>query len=87
MEKWGDHLEKKFIVDNVIQALIPFKKGIGAYRSCMYIWGSEFQFGKKGIIFEVGKITYGEAIQNLLKSCLFFSPPKEGRRVLMEKKL
>ena len=55
VEKWGDHLEKKFIVDNVIQALIPFKKGIGAYRSCMYIWGSEFQFGKKGIIFEVEK--------------------------------
>ena len=27
VEKWGDLLEKKFIVDNVIQALIPFKKG------------------------------------------------------------
>ena len=27
MKKWGDHLEKKFIIDNVVQAVIQFKDG------------------------------------------------------------
>ena len=34
-----------------------------------------------------GRKTYEEAIQNLLKSCLPYGLPKEGRRVLMRKKL
>ena len=33
-----------------------------------------------------GRKTYGEAIQNLLKSCLSYGPTKESRRVLMKKK-
>ena len=34
-----------------------------------------------------GRKTNKEAIQNLLKSCLPYGLPKEGRRVLMWKKL
>ena len=34
-----------------------------------------------------GRKTYDEAIQNLLKPCLPYGLPKEGRRVLMRKKL
>ena len=33
-----------------------------------------------------GRKTYGEAIQNLLKSCLSYGPTKESRRILMKKK-
>ena len=54
----------------------------------MYIWGRELRCWKKGRDFLWGgRKTYSEAIQNLLKSWLSYGPPKEGRRVLMKKKL
>ena len=31
VEEWGDHQEKKFFIDNAVQALIPFQGDIGAY--------------------------------------------------------
>ena len=34
-----------------------------------------------------GRKTYEEVIQNLLKPCLPYGLPKEGRRVLMRKQL
>ena len=41
----------------------------------------------KNFILYGGRKTDGEAIQNILKSSLSYGPPKEGRVVLMRKKL
>ena len=37
MKKWGDHLENKFIIDNIVQALIWFKK----FNSCLFFGPSK----------------------------------------------
>ena len=34
VEEWGDHQEKKFFIDNAVQALIPFQGGTSGP-----IWG------------------------------------------------
>ena len=55
MEKWGDHQKKKFFIDNVVQALIPFKDG---YRDLLKLHvylgeGTSMLEKKEGIFFEV----------------------------------
>ena len=84
MEKRGDDQEKKFFMGNTVHALIPFKE---RHRSLLKLHGGRnFSVGKKGRNFlRSGKITYGEAFQNLLKSCISFGCQKKGRRILMKK--
>ena len=89
MEKWSDHQNTKLFIDKAVQALILFKEEhLGLLKLHVHLGdGVSMLEKKKKKILRGGRKTYEEAIQNLLKSCLSYGPPKGGRRVLMRKKL
>ena len=62
---------------NTVQALIPFKERDRDLLKLHVQLEGSFGAGKKRSNFlRSGKITYGETIQNLLKSCMSFGSPK-----------
>ena len=89
MDKWGDHQKKKFFVDNAAQALILFKEGHQGLLKLHVHLGERFLMleEKARNFVRGGRKIYEETIQNLLKSCVSYGLPKEGRRVLTRKKL
>ena len=77
MEKWGDNQEKKFFIDDTAQALIPFKERHKSLLKLHVRLGEGVSVWKKRKeISSKWKKTYGEAIQNLLKSCMSFGSQK-----------
>ena len=48
MEKWGDHQEKKFFIDNAVQALIPFQEGHRALLKFYAHFGEGVSLCEKG---------------------------------------
>ena len=76
-------------IDNAVQALIPFKEGHGSVLKLhIHLGEGVWMLGEKQKNFlRGGRKMYGEAIQNLLRYCLSYGALKEGKWVLMRKKL
>ena len=78
---------KRDYLDNAVQDLISFKEGNRGLFKLQYIWGREVRCWKKRREFSSRwKNNLWEAIQNLLKSCLSYDPPKESIRIAVTKK-
>ena len=78
---------KRDYLDNAVQGLISFKEGNRGLFKLQYIWGREVRCWKKRREFSSRwKKNLWEAIQNLLKSCLSYDPPKESIRIAVTKK-
>ena len=78
---------KRDYLDNAVQGLISFKEGNRGLFKLQYIWGREVRCWKKRREFSSRwKNNLWEAIQNLLKSCLSYDPPKESIRIAVTKK-
>ena len=78
---------KRDSLDNAVQGLISFKEGNRSLFKLQYIWGREVRCWKKRREFSSRwKNNLWEAIQNLLKSCLSYDPPKESIRIAVTKK-
>ena len=78
---------KRDSLDNAVQGLISFKEGNRGLFKLQYIWGREVRCWKKRREFSSRwKNNLWEAIQNLLKSCLSYDPPKESIRIAVTKK-
>ena len=48
VEKWGDHQEEKFFIDNAVQALIPFQEGHRALLKFYAHFGEGVSLCEKG---------------------------------------
>ena len=77
---------KRDSLDNAVQGLISFKEGNRGLFKLQYIWGREVRCWKKRREFSSRwKNNLWEAIQNLLKSCLSYDPPKQSIRIAVKK--
>ena len=78
---------KRNSLDNAVQGLISFKEGNRGLFKLQYIWGREVRCWKKRREFSSRwKNNLWEAIQNLLKSCFSYDPPKQSIRIAVKKK-
>ena len=79
-KKWGDHQKKKIfiLINNAGEAQILFKENhqglmrLHAHLEDLLMWEKTDPVSKKRNFFWSEKMTYEEAFQNLLKSCLSF---------------
>ena len=79
-KKWGDHQKKKIfiLINNAGEAQILYKENhqglmrLHAHLEDLLMWEKTDPVSKKRNFFWGEKMTYEEAFQNLLKSCLTF---------------